>query len=220
MKYRELLNIISEGENFYTEFKEKFSDYEKIAKEIIAFANSKGGRIIFGIKDNGKIIGVHSEKEISELVKKTVDEYITPKLNYDLEYIEFEEREVVVLSIQESQNKPHRIEDYLSELEISRALVYIRVNDKSVPASKEMIRIMRAQSEDRPLYRYGIGKDEKQVFEYLEKREQVSVKELAKYANISERRASRTLVKMVRAELLFIHTKDNGDEYFTQAVTE
>jgi len=41
------------------------------------------------------------------------------------------------------------------------------------------------------------------------------VKDLANAANISERRASRTLVTMVRAGSLSIHTKDNGEEFFT-----
>jgi hypothetical protein len=40
---------------------------------------------------------------------------------------------------------------------------------------------------------------------------------LSNLVNVSERRASRTLVKMVRANLLLIHTKDNGDEFFTAA---
>lgn len=217
MKYRELLKIIGEGENFHTEFKEKFSDYVKIAKEIIAFANSKGGRIIFGVKDSGKICGVLSEKEIFELVKKTFKEYITPEINYNLEYFEFEDRELVVLNIPESKNKPHRIEDYQEEIDTNTAQVYIRVNDKSVPASKEMIRILRAQTEARPLVKYHIGKEEKMVFEFLDERETISVKEFAARANISGRRASRTLVKMVRAGLIFIHTKDNGEEYFTSA---
>jgi predicted transcriptional regulator len=67
------------------------------------------------------------------------------------------------------------------------------------------------------LKNYSIGPNEKNVFEYLNKNEKISVKELSSLINISERRASRTLVKLVRANLLMIHTKDNGEEYFTAA---
>ena len=63
--------------------------------------------------------------------------------------------------------------------------------------------------------KYTIGKNEKSVFDYLEENETISVKELSDLINISERRASRTLVKLVRANLLMIHTKDNGEEFFT-----
>jgi len=67
------------------------------------------------------------------------------------------------------------------------------------------------------LKKYTIGQTEKMVFEYLAKYERISVKELSNLVNISDRRASRTLVKMVRANLLLIHTKDNGEEFFTTA---
>lgn len=215
MELKELLNLISGGESLHIEFKQKFSDFEKIAKEFIAFANTKGGKVIFGIRDNGRICGVHSEKEIEELTKKTVNEYIEPPIVYSIDYCEYEESEIVIVDIPESKSKPHRIQDYRNELIINQAQVYIRVNDKSVPASKEMIRILRARTEEKPLYKYQVGKDETRVFEYLENKETVNVKELSDFANISKRRASRTLVKMVRAGLLIIHTKDNGEEFFT-----
>ena len=43
MRYRELLDLIEEGENIQCEFKRKFSTQEKIAREMIAFANTKSG---------------------------------------------------------------------------------------------------------------------------------------------------------------------------------
>jgi len=94
-------------------------------------------------------------------------------------------------------------------------VVLIRVNDKSIQASKEMVRIMKAEADNLALKKYTIGNNEKKVFEYLAINETISVKELSNLVNISERRASRTLVKLVRAKLLAIHTKDNGEEYFT-----
>ena len=53
-----------------------------------------------------------------------------------------------------------------------------------------------------------IGSNERIVFEFLDKFERITVKDLGKYANISDRRASRTLIKLVRANLLLIHMKD------------
>ena len=133
-------------------------------------------------------------------------------------YKEIDGKEIVIVSVSESIEKPHRLQDYKSELDINSAIVPIRVNDKSVQASKEMIRILRAQTNQTALKKYILGPTEKTVFEYLNKTERISVKELSNLVNISERRASRTLVKMLRANLLMIHTKDNGEEFFTAAV--
>jgi predicted HTH transcriptional regulator len=124
-------------------------------------------------------------------------------------------KEVVIVQIAESKIKPHRLQDYKNEFDINNAVVCIRVNDKSVMASKEMVRIFRAETNELKLKKYAPGPIEKSVFDFLTEQERISVKELSKLANISERRASRTLVKMVRARLLNIHTKDNGEEYFT-----
>lgn len=218
MKYRELKNLIDEGENIQCEFKRKFSSADKIAREMIAFANTKGGYLIFGVDDNKEIAGVESEKETAELIKETAELMCIPPLDYNLSFVEMSGKEIVVVTIPESSQKPHRLQDYLDQFDINKAIVTIRVNDKSVQASKEMVRLLRANSVDLTLKKYAIGSNEKTVFEYLSKKEKISVKELSNLVNISERRASRTLVKMVRANLLMIHTKDNGEEFFTAAV--
>src|SRR5690606_3483441 len=215
MRRKELLEIIEEGESITTEFKRKFSSPEKIAREMIAFANTKGGYIIFGVDDDKTIVGVESEKSEAELIKDAAETFCEPPLEYSLSYIEVEGKEIVIAEIPESNNKPHRLQDYLKHFDINKAVVLIRVNDKSIQASKEMVRIMKAEADNLALKKYTIGNNEKKVFEYLAINETIAVKELSKLVNISERRASRTLVKLVRAKLLAIHTKDNGEEYFT-----
>ena len=217
MTRRELLDIIEKGEGLHVEFKRHFSDYEKIAKELIAFANTKGGVLLIGVDDDKKIVGVQSEKEETELIRETAERYCEPAINFSVEYFPLENKEVVVVTIPESDRKPHRLQDYQVELNPNSAHVYIRVNDKSVLASKEMIKILQASSRKMKLKNYEIGKNEKIVFEYLEAHETITVKELKKAANISPRRASRTLIKLVRANILLIHTKDNGEDYFTYA---
>jgi len=217
MNRRHLLELIEEGENIQCEFKRYFTTPEKIAREMIAFANTKGGYVIFGVDDDKEIVGVDSEKSESEMIKDAAENYCELPLKYSIDFIEVNGKEVVVASIPESDNKPHRLQDYQNEFDINKAVVIVRVNDKSVQASKEMVRILRANSADLALKKYQIGQTEKMVFEYLAKYERISVKELSNLVNISERRASRTLVKMVRANLLLIHTKDNGDEFFTAA---
>lgn len=216
MKRKQLLSMIEEGENGQVEFKRKFSSEEKIAREMIALANTTGGFILFGVDDNGTVVGVESEKGEAELIKVAAEQYCEPPVTCKLHYFEFKGyKEVVVAEIPQSETKPHRIQDYQDDLDINAAQVYIRVGEKSVQANKEMIRVLRAEGQREPLYKYTLGKLEQKVFDWLESHETISVKELCQLANISERRASRTLVKMVRASLIFIHTKDNGENYFT-----
>ncbi len=215
MTSKKLLTHIEKGEGQNLEFKQRFSSFHKIAKEFIAFANTNGGIVLFGINDDGSIYGVESEKGEAELIKETAEKYCEPPIKYLIEFVDLFGREVVVATIKESQFKPHRIQDYKKEFDINSAEVFVRVNDKSVPASKEMVKIFQANYSNKKLINYSIGKTEQKVFDILIDRENINVSELADLANISNRRASRTLIKMVRANLLVLHTKDNGESYFT-----
>lgn len=215
MNIKKIKEIIAGGEGLTTEFKQRFSTHNKIAKELIAFANTKGGLLFFGIDDDGSIYGVESEKEIAELVKEAAEEYCEPKINYKIEFIELLGREIVIVEILSSNEKPHRVQDYKKELELNTAEVYVRVNDKSVPVGKEMIKILQAETNNSKLDKYSMGKDEQVVFNFLKENDSISVIELKQLANISARRASRTLIKLVRANLLYIHIKENGQNFFT-----
>ena len=62
MQAKEINELIAGGESTIVEFKRKISKPEKIAKEMVAFANTKGGYLIVGVDDNGTIYGIDSEK--------------------------------------------------------------------------------------------------------------------------------------------------------------
>ena len=62
MTLYELNEIIENGENQHVEFKRKFTEPEKIAKEMIAFANTQGGDLLFGSDDDKTVVGDESEK--------------------------------------------------------------------------------------------------------------------------------------------------------------
>ena len=217
MKRKAVFDLIEGGESLTVEFKQRFSSHEKIAKELIAFANTRGGFLFIGIDDDRSIYGIEGEKADAELVKETAEKYCEPPVKYELSDFEIEDKEILIVRVFESDIKPHRVQDYLPELDINSAAVYVRVNDKSVPAGKEMIKILQAKTRGSGLTNYAISKDEKIVFDYLDKNETITAGELSKFGNISGRRASRTLIKLVRANLILIHQKDDGGNYFTYA---
>ncbi len=215
MDITELKALISEGENFKIEFKRQFSSVEKIAKELIAFANTKGGMILFGVDDDGTIYGVESEKSEIDLIYEAAREYCEPRIEPIVQVIGLNRKDIVVAIVEESRKKPHRLQDY-RDIVSRDAKVYIRVNDKSVVASREVVKILESESPDSEPLSIIIGENERRLFKYLEDNDRVTVKEFAKLANISERRASRILVSLVRAGVIRIHTEEKF-EYFTSA---
>src|SRR2546421_10146503 len=109
MTTKKLREIIELGESDTLEFKRKFSDFEKIAREMIALANTRGGLLLFGIDDDGSIVGVASEKSEIELITSAAEFYSDPPIDIEIEIIDIEGVDVIAVHICESQNKPHRL---------------------------------------------------------------------------------------------------------------
>lgn len=66
MNKSELQMILKEGEGYKIEFKEGLSNLEK---EIVAFANSSGGKIFLGITDDGRVKGIHITNELKSRIQ-------------------------------------------------------------------------------------------------------------------------------------------------------
>jgi predicted HTH transcriptional regulator len=214
MNLHDVKLLIEEGEGFQIEFKRRISSPEKIARTIISLANTKGGQILFGVDDGGKIVGVESEKSEIELIEMAARDFIDPPVTPQIEIVPADGRDVIVCFIEESKTKPHYFlgENQSEEKENTR--VYIRVNDKTIMASREVVKILQDENPDTPPLKLAIGENEKRLFRYLEEKEKISLREFGRLVNISDRRASRILVRLVRAGVLRIHTHER-QEYFT-----
>lgn len=221
----ELHELIENGENSSVEFKRRFSSAEKIAKEMIAFANTKGGMLLFGVDDNKTVVGVESEKGELELIDTVAKFYCEPEVKYEYEILHIYKKDVIVVSIPESTNKPHTLIENNSMIKSTQnetngeptngsglPRVYIRIKDKSVLASRETIRILKRSNPNSPPMILTLGDKEKFLLDYLAKHERITLKELRKHLNISERRASRILVNLVRAELIRLNPGFSGEK--------
>ena len=213
MNRKELLELISKGESSTLEFKRKISSYQKIAKEISAFANTIGGYLLIGVDDDGSIVGVQSEKGDTYQIATACEFYIDPPLDPDIDITGINGKDIIIVYIHESRNKPHKLNENPDD-KSSIHKVYIRVGEKSVVASREMVRVLSGTSPDAKPVTLSIGDKEKRLFNYLDIHERATVKDFARLANISDRRAERLLVRLVRAGVIQIHV-DSHHDYFT-----
>ncbi|MCS7229941.1 MAG: ATP-binding protein [Candidatus Kryptonium sp.] len=209
MNLEQLNNILFEGEGLTVEFKRKVSSPEKIARAMIAFANTHGGVLIFGIDDDGSVIGVNSEKEEIDLIFTAAREHCYPPIEPKIEIFELEGKDVIVVTIEKSEEKPH----YLISSNGDAGKVFIRLGSQNVIASDEMIKLLKSESEEKPL-RISIGEKERRLLNYLDNFGKITVKEFSKLVKISEEEASDILVNLVRAGILKINISETGD-YFT-----
>lgn len=218
MTYKDVYRLIEEGEGFEVEFKRKVSSPEKIAKTLVAFANTKSGYMLFGVDDDGSIIGVESEKSEVDLIEQAGTFFCVPVIHPIIDIVPFDGKDVIVAYVAENEDKPHFYAGATNGDAVNgeETKVYIRVNDNTVMASKEVVRILRSERPDAKPMKIEFGENEKRLFKYFDEHERITVPEFAKLVNISDRRASRTLVLLVRAGVVRIHTLEKRD-YFTLA---
>lgn len=214
MSEDEILKIIAEGESSTVEFKRKSPELLKLAKEISAIANTKGGYLFIGVDDDRKIYGIDSEKEEKNNIETATHFFLEPTLDLEIYPINIKKKEILMAIIPNSEFKPHKV--LIAEPNnITKKRAYIRVGEKSIEASSEMARLMTYQNpNNRKELNISISEKEKRLFNYLEKYERITVKEYCKLTNISKRTAERSLVSLVRAGIIQIHN-DSANDYFT-----
>jgi predicted HTH transcriptional regulator len=222
VNYKTVQELIEEGEGFRIEFKRRISSPEKIARTIISFANTKGGTILFGVDDDGTIVGVESEKSEIDLIEMAGRDFSDPEIHPTIDIISFGRKDVIVCQIEESKTKPHfflgEVQNHDDAIKKNgeNTRVYIRVNDNTMMASRETVKILQAEQPDTPPLKLGIGENERRLFKYLEEHQRITVREYGRLINVSDRRASRLLVRLVRAGVVRIHTHEDR-EFFTLA---
>ena len=134
---RYLLNLISEGEHQQQDFKYRVDDALKLAKSVSAFANTDGGRLLIGVRDDGNLSGVRKEEEIY-MMHKAAYKYCQPEASVRFDTYHVEGRTIVVATVPPSDKKPICAQD-----EDGHFLAYIRIKDENIVASPVLFALWR-----------------------------------------------------------------------------
>jgi predicted HTH transcriptional regulator len=243
MNVEDLKRLVSLGEGLQIEFKHRVPRPDRIAREVIALANTRGGKVLLGVDDTGALVGVKDPEEELYALREALDAHCEPEVRLTIEGVRVSRRrEVLVVDVPESALKPHfLVEDAAGNGSAAHAArgsdpatageparhnaggtpaagearrtAYLRLGSHSVEASRESIRLMRAERNPADV-RFTFGDAEQQLMRYLERHERVTVRQYARLAGLKERDASHALVLLTRARVLRHHA-DVGEDYFT-----
>ena len=113
---------------------------EDIKKEIIAFANGKGGKLYIGVRNDGTVSGLDDPDRASLQVSNMVRDAIKPDLTMFLHYetLTVGEKKIVAIDVQQGTERPY----YIAKKGLRPEGVYVRQGYSSVPATNAMIRHM------------------------------------------------------------------------------
>lgn len=190
-----LLNLIQQGEHQTQDFKYCISDSKKIARSLVAFANTDGGRLLVGVKDNGRIAGVRSEEEYY-MVESAAKMYSNPPIAFTTKQYLVEGKTVLEVIIEPSSEKPHFARD-----DEGKWWAYFRKDDENRLANKVMLEVWKKQkSTDGILINY--SDSEKILLDYLENHEKISVSKFARIAHITYKQAEQIIINFRALDIL------------------
>ena len=134
---RYLQSLISEGEHQQQDFKYRVSDARKLAKSVSAFANTDGGRLLIGVRDDGNMSGVRSEEEIY-MMHQAAYRYCRPEASIKFDTYHVEGRTIVVATVPPSDRRP-----ICAVGDDDKPRAYIRIADENIVASPVHLAVWR-----------------------------------------------------------------------------
>lgn len=189
--------LIEGGESQTLDFKFEISDSRKIAKTFVAFANTDGGTLLIGVKDNGAIAGVRSEEEYY-MVEAASRMYCKPEVPFQTKKWNVDGKTVLEVTIPKSETIPH----YALSHE-NKWLAYIRVNDQNLLANSILLKVWKKQTGNEAVY-LEYSKTERTLLSYLEEHSTITITKFCKIALISWKEAENILVKLISLKIVDI----------------
>jgi predicted HTH transcriptional regulator len=189
--------LIKQGEHQHLDFKFEISDSKKIARTFSAFANTGGGKLLVGVKDNGAIAGIRTEEEVY-MIESAAHIYCKPAIKYTTKKWLIEGKWILEVTIPESRKKP-----YYARNEDGRWLAYLRVEDQNLLANRILIRVWKNRTRKRGVF-LKYSEAEKRILEYLRVNDKVTLPEFITTAKINKSRAENILVSLISIGVLTI----------------
>lgn len=202
-----LIKMIAEGEHQRQDFKYCINDSRKIARSMVAFANTDGGRLLLGIRDNGSVAGVQSDEEyyMAEAAAKL---YSKPPINFQTHQWLVEGKTVLEINIYKSDELPH-----CAQNEEGKWLVYIRKDDQNIVAPGILLKVWEQQKSTQGVH-IRFTDEEKRLFSLLESNQYLSLNQFSRQAKLPRWKGEKLLVKLIVVGVVGMEINGTGTRFF------
>ena len=111
-----------------------------ICKEVIAFANTKGGTLYIGVSNDGNVLGVKNADQVilhlNNMIRDSIKPDVTMFVGYENQHVG--DKDIIAVTIQKGTDRPY----YLGSKGLKPSGVYVRNGTSSDPATDTAIRRM------------------------------------------------------------------------------
>lgn len=187
--------LIVQGEHLHQDFKFEISDARKIAKSLSAFANTEGGRLLVGVKDNGKIAGIRTDEEIY-MIEAAATMYCNPPVEVETLTHSVDGKTLLEVVVKEVSNKPIYA---LNEENKPRA--YIRIDDENILATSVHLKMWQRANQNRGSF-VTYTEKEQHLLNILKEKELLTLNQCCKRCKLNRNVVCNLLADFIRFELV------------------
>ena len=195
MKSNYIQRLIEQGEHQQQDFKYKITDAPKLAKSVSAFANTDGGRLLIGVRDDGEVAGVRSEEEIF-MMHAAAYTYCRPQPSIRFDTYIVNGRTVVVATVPPSEQKPI----YALNKEKDERHAFIRIYDENILASPVHLRLWNEQHSPQPIVTT-FADEHSLLLETLKNKPPLTLNQLTRRTRLPRQLVIKLLARFVRYDL-------------------
>jgi predicted HTH transcriptional regulator len=200
-------DLINEGEHQTLDFKFEISDSRKIARTICAFANTDGGTLLIGVKDNGKIAGIRTDEEFY-MLEASAQMYCKPPVPFKTETWNIDGKQILEVTIEKSYDAIHSAPDKLGNWK-----VFIRAGDQNFLANSVLLKAWENKKRPKGVL-IKFTEVETQLLEYLSSNQKITLSKFCKLCNIKKSKAVSILAKLVAIETIAIEFTDKQNYFY------
>lgn len=201
-----LRKLIAGGENNHLDFKYCVSDSRKIARTLTAFANSDGGRLLIGVRDNGSIAGIRSDEEYY-MVETASHLYCRPEIEFTVKQHTTEGKQILEIEVMKGEKRPYQAKD-----DYGKWVAYFRNNDQNLVANRVLLQVWRKEEKPKGVM-VKFSKAENLLMEYLKEYGSVTLSGFRKSARIPAHRAEAILANLIIFKVLIMKASEKGFRY-------
>lgn len=203
---RYIQDLIDQGENQMLDFKFEISDARKIARTLVAFSNTDGGKLLIGVKDNGKIAGIRSDEEY-HMLEAAAELYCSPVIPFRAQKWTILGKTILEVDIARASNRPCRAQN-----ENERWLAYLRVEDQNLLANRVLMKVWRKEKRKKGIFlEYSIA--EKILLNYLEANDYITLSKFCRISRVRLQQAEEILSDFIVLEIIKISFSEKGARY-------
>lgn len=199
-----LEKYIQEGENLQQDFKYFLNDAKKIARTLAAFANTAGGRLLIGVKDNGSIVGLKAQEEEARVIEAAAEMYCKPRVAYRSRLWKHQGKQVLEIRVDPGPKAPYRAPD-----ENGRWKYWLRKQDENKAACDLEIAIMKLENRKRAQC-FCMGQAEDRLLKILQTEGPLTYRELIDRAMIKKGEGLQALARLVVYEIVKLSDGQNN----------